>query len=88
MQVKRYNVNDKGLAEIKAFLSEKHKLGGDHFTPAMLHAWAQEAEFQLDEGNPASIEIRSFDSVSGHTEDYTISNEGLNCEIVETDNPD
>lgn len=88
MEIKRYSVNDKGLAEIKAFLAEKHKLGGDHFTPAMLRAWAEEAEIQLDQGNPASIEIRFFDSVSGHTEDYTISEAGLNCEIVEADDPD
>lgn len=88
MQIKRYSVNDKGLAEIKAFLAKKHKLGGDYFTPAMLRAWAEEAEFQIDEGNPASIEIRSFDSVSGHTEELTLSEEGLNCEIVKVDDPD
>ena len=83
MKVKQYSVNEKGLAEIHAFLAEKHKLGGDHFDSSMLRAWAQDAEFQLGEGNPASIEIRSFDSVSGHTENYTISPEGLDCEEVE-----
>lgn len=83
MKVKQYSVNEKGLAEIQAFLAEKHKLGGDHFDRSMLQAWAQDAEFQLGEGNPASIEIRSFDAVSGHTEEYTISAEGLDCEEIE-----
>lgn len=76
-------VNEIGLQEIHAFLAEKHKLGGDHFDRDMLRAWAQDAEFQLGEGNPASIEIRSFDSVSGHTEAYTISDSGIDCAEVE-----
>jgi len=83
MKVKQYSVNEKGLAEIHQFLAEKHKLGGDRFGPSELRAWAQAAEFQLGEGNDASIEIRSFDSVSGHAETYTISPEGLDCEEVE-----
>lgn len=85
MKVKQYTVNDKGLAEIHQFLADKHKRGGNHFDRSMLQAWAQDAEFQLGEGNPASIEIRSWDSVSGHTENYTISDEGLDCEEVEID---
>ena len=83
MKVKQYSVNEKGLAEIQAFLAARHKLGGDHFDRSMLQAWAQDAEFQLGEGNPASIEIRSFEAISGHTEDYTISEEGLDCEEIE-----
>ena len=83
MKIKQYSANGKGLAEIQAFLAEKHKLGGDHLDRSMLQAWAQDAEFQLGEGNPASIEIRSFDAVSGHTENFTISPEGVDCEEVE-----
>ena len=49
----------------------------------MIRAWAQDAEFQLGEGNQASIEIRAFDSISGHTENYTITDAGLDSEIVE-----
>jgi hypothetical protein len=70
-------VNDAGLAEIHAFLAEHHKLGGGHFTPDMLRAWAKDAEFQLAEGNGASIEIRSWDSVSGHTETFTVPDAGV-----------
>ena len=85
MQATVYTVNKIGLEEIKNFLSEKHKLGGDHFTLEMLHAWASEAEFQLGEGNPASIEIGSRYSVSGRPEIYTISDAGLDARIVEID---
>lgn len=83
MKIKQYRVNATGLEEIKKFLADNHKLGGEHFDNAMLHAWAQDAEFQLGEGNSASIEIRSCDTVSGHTENYTISDAGLDCEEIE-----
>ena len=83
MKIKQYRVNATGLEEIKKFLSDNHKLGGEHFDDAMLHAWARDAEFQLGEGNSASIEIRSCDTVSGHTENYTISDAGLDCEDIE-----
>lgn len=76
-------VNEEGLREIKSFLAKNHKLGGDHFTPDMLRAWAADAEFQLGEGNDASIEIKSFDSVSGHTETYTLSAAGVEWQICE-----
>lgn len=85
MKAKQYSVNEQGLSEIQSFLADKHRLGGAHFDRAMLQAWAQDAEFQLGEGNPASIEIRSFDSVSGHAENYTISDNGLDCEEIEVD---
>lgn len=70
-------INAAGLAEIAAFLAAHHKKGGEHFTPAMLRAWADDAEFQLAEGNSASIEIKSWDAVSGHAETYTVSDAGL-----------
>jgi hypothetical protein len=70
-------VNEAGLLEIAEFLADHHKLGGDHFTPDMIRAWAADAEFQLGDGNSASIEIRSFDSVSGTTETFTVSPAGV-----------
>lgn len=72
-----FSVNAQGKKEILGFLAANHKKGGDHFTDEMLNAWAADAEFQLNEGNDASIEIQSFDAVSGHTETYTISQAGL-----------
>ena len=85
MKIKQYRVNETGLEDIKKFLSDNHKLGGDHFDRSMLQAWAHDAEFQLSEGNPASIEIRSWDTISGHTENHTISDAGLDCEDIEID---
>lgn len=70
-------VNATGLAEIAAFLAAHHKLGGEHFTPDMLRAWAADAEFQLAEGNTPTIEISSRDSASGHTETFTVSDAGV-----------
>ena len=79
----QYSVNSEGKKEILNFLAENHKKGGDHFTDEMLSAWAKDAEFQLSEGNPACIEIKSFDSVSGNTKEFTISDAGLDSEIIE-----
>lgn len=70
-------VNETGLAEIKEFLSQNHKKGGDHFTREMLSAWASEAEFQVGEGNPPTIELHARDSVHGRTQEYTISPAGI-----------
>lgn len=77
------SVNQTGINEIAEFLGTHHKLGRDHFTDEMLRAWAAEAEFQLAEGNDASIEIRSLDSTSGHTETFTISDAGLDSTTIE-----
>jgi len=83
MKYTNYSVNEIGLYEIKEFLAENHKLGGNHFTRDMLRARAWFAEFQLGEGNSASIEIRSWDSVNGRTQEFTISDAGLDSEEVE-----
>ena len=76
-------INDSGLQEIHNFLGKYHKKGFDHFTKDMLRAWAADAEFQLSEGNQPTIEIRSFDSVTGAATEYTISDDGINSEIGE-----
>lgn len=83
MQVTNYTVNEQGLNEIKEFLADNHKKGGDHFDRAMLFAWAADAEFQLAEGNPATIEIKSWESIHGRTQEFTISDAGLGAETVE-----
>lgn len=83
MKVAVKTINDSGLNEIHAFLAENHKLGGEHFNNEMLIAWAQQAEFFLSEGNDASIEIKSFDSVHGYTQTYTVSDAGIDTEFVE-----
>jgi hypothetical protein len=78
-------VNDSGLEEIHVFLANNHKLGRAHFTKQMLRAWAREAEFSLSEGNDAGIELKACDSVNGCTQTFTISDAGLDVEIVEID---
>ena len=85
MKVTTYTVNEQGLNEIKEFLTVNHKKGGDYFTRVDIQAWAADAEFQLAEGNPATIEIKSWDSIHGSTQEFTISDAGLDAETVEID---
>lgn len=85
MKTTTYTVNAQGLVEIKEFLAANHKKGGDHFTDDMIQAWAADAEFQLAEGNPASIEIKSWDSVHGRTQEFTISATGLDARAEEVE---
>lgn len=85
MQATIKTINSAGIKEIHAFLAENHKLGGDHFTPDMLRAWAQDAEFSLSKGNDAGIELKSWESVHGHTQTFTVSDAGLDTETVEID---
>jgi len=70
-------VNQAGMGEIARFLGAHHRLGFDHFTPDMIAAWAADAEFQLAEGCAPMIEIRSWDSTSGHTETYIVTDAGI-----------
>jgi len=83
MQVTNYTVNEQGLNEIKEFLADNHKMGGDYFDRAMLHGWAAAAEFQLGEGNPATIELKPWESIHGRAQEFTISDAGLDAETVE-----
>ena len=78
-------INASGLKQITEFLASNHNKGGDHFTDDMLKAWAADAEFQLSEDNPASIEIRAADCVHGRTVEYTISPDGLDATVVGSD---
>ena len=78
-------VNDIGLAEIHEFLAANHRLGGDHFTPDMLRAWAADAEFSLSEGNDAGVELKARDSIHGRTQTFTVSDAGVDTEFVEID---
>ena len=81
-------INSTGRAEIAAFLGEHHAAavasgeGASYFSASMLDAWCADAEFQLAEGNGASIEILARDSASGHTVMYSVSASGVSSEIV------
>ena len=76
------HINTTGLNQIAAALGQFHKLGQDHFTAAMLNAWAAEAEESFDNGNGMCFEIKSWDSTTGCTEAVTISAEGFDLIIV------
>jgi hypothetical protein len=83
MQVAIKTVNANGLKEIHQFLAANPKLGGAHFDQSMLCAWASDAEFSFAEGNYATIELKSWDSVNKRTQTFTVSNKGLDVEFVE-----
>ena len=76
-------LNVKAVDEIRAILSTRHINGGENWTEAMLHAWAAKAEFQLGEGNPPCIELKSWESVSGHAEEHRLSDACIDCVDVE-----
>ncbi|HEX9391469.1 MAG TPA: hypothetical protein VF928_09180 [Usitatibacteraceae bacterium] len=80
------SVNQIGRQEIAAFLLANHKKGESiHDVKSCIDAWVEDAEFHLAQGNQASIEIRSWDAVSGRTENFEISDAGLDIEEVEID---
>lgn len=70
------NINTNGLNQIATALGRFHKLGQDHFTPAMLGAWAAEAEESFANGNGMAFEIRSWDSTTGRAEVVVIAADG------------
>lgn len=74
-------LNMAAISEIRAILSERHKLGGDFFTEKMLESWAEKVQFQLDEGNPPCFEIKSWESISNHTEEHTLSDKCVDVKI-------
>ncbi len=70
-------INSQGIEEIYNFLIQRSKIDQDQLTHSMLQAWAQDAEFQLGDGNPPCIELKSWQSISGKTEEFTISSVGV-----------
>lgn len=79
-------INAAGLEEIRAFLVANHKRGEELFSDDlpmvtdMLRAWAKGAEFQLAEGNSATIELKSYESLRGCTQEFTVSAAGIDSE--------
>jgi len=90
MQAVIKTINAAGLEEIRAFLRANHKTpelyeGTSKSTMDMLRAWAQHADFSLSEGNDAGIELKSWDSIYGRTQTFTVSAAGIDTEYVEID---
>ncbi|HZS79841.1 MAG TPA: hypothetical protein VFA14_00180 [Herbaspirillum sp.] len=83
MKITNYTINTNGLAQIAEFLRANHKKGEMIAEDqSMLYAWAADAEFQLDQGNPAMIEIKVWDSIHGRTQTFNISNDGVDSEEI------
>ena len=85
MKINRCKLNEKGLTEVQACLAANHTLAGDRVSREMLNAWARDAEFHLRECSMTPIEIQFCYSVSGHTENYVISADGLDCEEIDVE---
>ena len=67
-------VNANGLAEIKAILVKHHKRDPDHWTPAMINAWAAEAEAKFAvHGGKLCLEIPSYDAIRGAAISVTLA---------------
>ena len=75
-------INANGLGQIRDFLVNNHKKGNELYLDcceSMILPWADEAEFQLGEGNPPVIELSCHNSVHGYTQTFTVSDAGLDC---------
>jgi hypothetical protein len=82
MEIK--TINQAGLEEIRQFLATYHKKGHD-MTEAMLCAWCEDAEDSLGNGNPPMIEIGAWDSVTGSPVTLTVSDAGVDTQVIDDD---
>lgn len=70
-------INEKGLDEIKRFLSTYHCLGADNLTLAQMEDWAYEATQAYDERGEAVIELKAWDCVLGCPKELVLDESGL-----------
>lgn len=73
-------VNDKGLREVLSFLNARHKYL-EYIDDVLLTEFLKEAEHQMEIGKSPTIEITHYYSMSGLTEIYIITDDGLSEEI-------
>ena len=77
-------VNPEGMRQIAGFLFENHNKGLLICeTPSMLQAWANDAEFQLENSGEGSIEVLARDSVTGHTQSFVVGRSGFSTSPVD-----
>jgi hypothetical protein len=77
-------INEVGLQEIAAFLLANHNTGANIVAnKPMVQAWANEAEMHMLNGNPPSVEIRARHSVTGATQEFTVSEAGVTLIVIE-----
>ncbi len=79
--MKTAQVNESGLAHIKAWIDSTSKTddsgpvcGTD---PQALNAWASDAEESMGNGNPPLIEMRASSTKSGRTETFVVPEDGV-----------
>lgn len=70
-------INETGREEIRGFLQQYHIDSSINWDDDLLKSWAKEAEFQLREGKPPTIELFWFYSVTDATISLTISDAGV-----------
>ena len=71
-------INDKGLQQIAEFLASTHRKGSKIVNDDdMLLAWVADAEYSLINHDIARLEVKCWDSVTGHTEVFTVADEGV-----------
>ena len=75
-------VNIHGCHWIADQLTRILKAGTDKPSLKQAMAYAEEAEYQMSIGNPPCIEIRSWYTSSGHTEEFEIPEEYIEVEEV------
>jgi hypothetical protein len=77
----QYLINETGRQEIRDILLKNHlELTDYNLDEKMLDAWCRDAEFQLENGNSATIELKSWDNLSGKTQEFEISLRGVDEE--------
>lgn len=77
-------INKSGIQDIADFLAKNHMRGANYFTQDMLKAWAFDAEVALADGKPATIEIKSLDSIDKVAHTFTIPKSGIDWQEVDT----
>lgn len=71
-------VNENGIEQIAEFLRNTHKQGNKIVNDNdMLAAWIVDAEYSLCQHDIAQLEVKCWDSATGHTEVFTVSDEGI-----------
>ena len=81
MQITIQTINAAGLKEIAEFLRESSTIsnpGADQIA-----AFARDAEFQLAEGNGASIELAARQSLTNRPVTFTVSDAGIDTLMQE-----
>ena len=90
--MKKHTINENGMQQIVDQLKAQCKpsvfdgwldddLIDSRRSQEMLSAWASELEDVLDSNNGDEIEISQNDTISGHTEHLSVTDEGI--DIVE-----